>query len=454
MFARPSPCVPLGLGVALGLALVASPGCRRPPAALAKPPELGAEQAGADAKHDEDAGEPGARVRSPACAGTLAGDGRVLVDGKPTGLRGPVEPPMRVRSFAWDEASILLAVGSSHPWWPRGGYDEEVRGDILWRVPCARPEDRSVELQIEGAEFGWAALAPDGLALAFTLRGSAAQRFDFAADDFGPLGTAPNIERCWMAEGPVATEEFVVDWVGEDALLVYNGGPCGFEAEFEGRGLVIEDSAGAVTRRPSGYVGPVVADSEGRLWLGNGGLCAEQQTVRDRGAPGLWRSEDRGESWSYLPIAGIDNGVAAIWTAAEDPDRLLVQAACCYRSAADTCGGGELMRSEDGGASWKEVTPAYTHVLDALEVGPQLRVLEMSFDWIEGGPDRGEKSNLRSDDGGRSWSFVAQRAVAATPVLRSVELAGQVFEATPDGLRRRELGKPAGGGVIVLRPGL
>jgi hypothetical protein len=279
--------------------------------------------------------------------------------------------------------------------------------ETLWELPCDRPSEVREFLTIEGADFAWAEMEPDGSGLYFSL--GAVHRYDFALRDHGPVTTPPQIEECWIREeGPVSATEFVAGWVGEDRLLIYWGGRCGFEAEWQGGTAIIEGPGKLAKRRASAYASSIAADASGRVFVGDGGRCVEPQSAWDRGSPGVWRSDDVGASWTFVPIpelADTGRGVDAIWTTAKEPNRVWVHSACCYPGPADECDGGE---------------------------------------------------RLHTDDGGRSWTLVDRSGQpGAGPVgPRSVRLEGWVIEATLDGVVRRRASEPNRPGELVLTPGL
>jgi hypothetical protein len=375
-------------------------------------------------------------------------------------------------------------------------------------VPCDDPAAKVVALHLEGAAFAWAEPSPEGRGLYFSYGG--VYFYEYATNSWGPVIEPPLLSQCWMAESPVRAEEYVVGWVGDGALAVLTGGPCGFEAEWLGAAEVIEiptelagSAAGEPRRRPAAHVASVSADARGRLWVANGGLCSEASTKMSRGAAGLWRSADDGEAfregaglgggrplakafregaglgggrplakafregaglgggrplaeaWDFVEIPELDgHGVDAVWTAASAPDRLLIRSECCYVEAADFCPGGKLLLSEDAGASWARVSPSASESLpgDASSYGPveQLHV----------GPELLELEALvrrdigplhvRSSDGGRHWmQLKSTREIVPSPVSRELELNGWVFAAGPDGLLRH---RPAERADVVLRP--
>jgi hypothetical protein len=381
------------------LPLVLALGCRRVPTLEPAEPGLGLDS------QPESAGvEPAPAVGSavePACTVVVGSDAEqpLIVDGQPIPIDLEMTEGLRIRNFPYTQDSILLALGSEHPWHT---FRNDYPTDTLWELPCDRPSEVRELAKIEGANFAWAELEPDGSGLYFSL--GAVHRLDFAKRDHGPVTAPPRLQQCWMAEEPVEAIEFVAGWVGEDRLLVYWGGPCGFEAEWEGGTVVIEDPGKMARRRPSAHVGSITAEASGRVWVGDGGFCAEPQRLWDRGSPGVWRSDDIGESWTFVPIPALaeaGRGIDAIWTNADAHGRVFVHAECCYPGPADECDGGEL---------------------------------------------------LHTDDGGRSWQLGPGKAQSVPPGPSSITLDGWILEATLDGVQKRRAGEPTGTSKTVLMP--
>ncbi|MCA9685146.1 MAG: exo-alpha-sialidase [Myxococcales bacterium] len=387
----------------------------------------------------------------PACWATGDYQGKVLVAGKPSAV--PSEFAVDhygvgdtwVRVLPWDDDEILLAVGRGHPWWP-WSQDEDL-GGRLWRVSCDDPMQAAVVLEIPDAQLAWS--VPDidaqGKVTGFYFSMGAVQRYDFALGDWGPAAAAPRFEQCWMAEKPVTGRDYVVERLGPDQLLVYAGGPCGFEAEWLGAAQVLTlDREGKGTRRPYHRVAALAGTTTAagrRLWLADGGQCSQAETMMTQASPGLWRSDDDGASWILVEIPALDGQApAAVWAAG---DKLLALGECCYNEAADFCRGGRLVASADGGASWTRISPRDQQSGD--ELGPirslgtdaALRTIEVEIEAYD------QPLTMRSSDGGRSWKDVGlDEAYQATDAVAELQLGPWHFERGTEGLDRRPIDEP------------
>lgn len=386
-----------------------------------------------------------------ACSLELDGEGNVRIAGQRSGVM--VDPDMnpRVRGFPWDHETILVAIGMPSPvFWTA---PEQI--GTLFRVACERPRDWVSMVHIDGADFAWAELSLDRRWLYFSYPGVGV--FDFAAWDWARLAPPRVLSPCWLAEEPVEANDYVFGRIADDALVVYSGGPCGFEAEWEGRTQVIdgirEDEL--PFRRSRAFVGTVTADSKGRIWVGDGGQCSAAESVYSPAHSGLWRSDDGGERWTFVAIAGLKGrGIAGLWIHASDPLRLLAQAECCYGFAADFCEGGELLSSEDGGVTWIDVSPRLSQP-DPEVVGPvaQLEVDRVNWQVDVRVPSHESELRLRSRNGGRTWQNGITDPIVPSLISRAAESGDWHFEPALEGLMRTRTDEPIEAGRIVFRPG-
>lgn len=132
---------------------------------------------------------------------------------------------------------------------------------------------------------------------------------------------------------------------------------------------------------------------------------------------GLYRSDDGGATWS--PIGGVGlpssgNGRGAVSVCASDPDRLYVAFAT---PSASMLG---VFRSDDGGATWTDVSPPddyfwgqgwYNNTIGVSPVDPDLVLA-------------GGGALLRSDDAGLTWT---------TTATGHVHVDNHAIEWTPSG---------------------
>ncbi|MFV8749616.1 WD40/YVTN/BNR-like repeat-containing protein [Nannocystaceae bacterium ST9] len=367
------------------------------------------------------------------------------------GVASPIEFMAQVdtRLVAYPGAhagEVLVAVGYDHAWYP----DRTDTGSVLWRVQCATPSEAERALELAGADFPWSVLSPDGQQIYFTYAG--VSRYEIATGKVDLLVGSRTIADCWMREdeGGIGSDEFVQGWVGPGELAVLSGGPCGFEAQWEGEMQVLsgfEDPRKPAERRERAWVGALALGAGRRVWVGDGNECALEFNPEGVGTPGVWRSDDTGLSWTFSPIKGLEAGIEAIWPSASDPDRVLAASECCISYADDVCGsvgGGSLFLTTDGGETWKKILDRSANygikgVLDDAATH-ELTVFA------------GEGS-LRSLDEGKLWT--PSDATLETPAdpRAKIELDGVVLEPGLDGLVRRGPGAAAGAGEIVLRPG-
>jgi hypothetical protein len=426
--------------------------CTHPPAVIDLPAE-----ASADAVRAEPDPRIGTAIPStdvPACSLALDEDGQVQIAGQPTGVE--VDPDMgaRLRAFPWDQETILVAIGMTSP----AHWEEPEQIGTLYKVGCERPRDWISIVRIEGADFAWAELSVDRRWLYFSYPGVGV--LDFAAGDWARLAPPRMLDECWMNEAPIEAEDYVFGRIADDALFLYTGGPCGFEAEWEGRTQVIDGirEGELPFRRNRAHVGTVTADSNGRIWVGDGGQCSEAEALHSPAHSGLWRSDDAGDNWTYVPIAIAgtnDRGVAGLWTHASNPLHMLAQLECCYGSAADFCDGGELLLSEDGGLSWTDVSPRLAQP-DPDNAGPvdRLAVDRTAWQIDVHVPSFDAELLLTSRNGGRTWQGLpAGREVVTTAIPREAQIGEWHFEPALEGLLRTRTSDPLDPGKVVLRPG-
>lgn len=448
-----APCVLVVMpqvGRALALAvMLPTLACQRPTATLELPPSPAPVVARAHAAALAD-GIPSTDV--VACAVELDGDGEVRIGGQASGVLVDVDLAPRVRAYPWDHETILLAIGRARP----GAIAAPEQVGRLYKVVCERPRAWVELVGLEQADFAWAELSLDRRWLYFSYAGVGV--LDFAAWDWAQLTEPRTLSSCWAREDGYVADDFVIGRIGDSALIVQSGGPCGYEAEWEGEAMVIdgirEDEL--PFRRKRAFVSFVVADAKGRLWVGDGGQCSVPEAVHTRGHAGLWRSDDAGEQWTFVPIMpGLAaRGFVGVWSRASAPEQLLARAECCHTAAADYCEGGELFASHDGGASWSEVSPRLAQA-DPDAFGPVDRLVVDASAWTIDVHLRGDAGDLalHSSDGGHTWKSLSIGPERDGTASREVDLGRWHFEPGLEGLVRIDLHEPLAAPTVVLRPG-
>jgi hypothetical protein len=367
----------------------------------------------------------------------------ILVGGQPTPLEYDVYVDHRLVAYAAGEGEVLLAFGSGAPWLPTAGSPA---GQTLWRVRCSAPSKPEPALELEGAEFPWSVLAPDHRHIYFTYQG--VQKYSIATGKFEPMIRPHKLDDCWEFDGR-DSDEFVAGWQLPGELLVLSGGPCEFEAEWTGEMQVVTefgDPDKPPKRRTREWVGALAAGAGDRVWVGDGGECSIDFHSPNYGTPGLWRSDDAGTNWTFLPLQGITAGIRAIWPSPSDPDRVLAATECCIEIGEDVCqprGGGNLFLTTDGGTTWKKILDeSGGYGIEGLLVDEAKHELTVFG---------GGKAKVSSDDG-RKWNpSSATEAPKHDPRAR-VEIGGFVLEASEDGVKRRASDAAPYTAEVVFRP--
>ncbi len=359
---------------------------------------------------------------SPSCEATVDLEGAISVNGHNTGLiveEDYLDP--RARGWPFDENHVLVG---SHPSWDQQGGGHP--GEVLWKVACANGHPTQF-LHEEWADFGNAAVTPDGRYLYYTARTGVA-RLDLTTTESVPITVAPDNTGldCWVEEVP--TRDVVDRWDG-DQLVIRRGGPCGFEADWEAWELRVDvhpDDEPSVRR--SYPVASVAVDMEGQIWLGNGGRC-DSPGVRDLASDGaVLRSRDRGASWEEVALLDgsgyeVIEGVQTVVADSSRSGHLVVLTSPCIGSAAVY--GGSVLTTRDGGVSWTTLPLPESSTLE-IDMGQgigAIEVLEENIDhlriWLPTEYPLEHHEVWETEDSGESWRQVEW---VKLPTLAEVEM--------------------------------
>lgn len=379
---------------------------------------------------------------SPSCDATVDLVGAVRVNGHDTGLvveEDYYDP--RVRVWPFDENHVLV---SSFPVWDQQGGGHP--GEVLWKVACADGHPTQF-LHEEWADFGNAAVTPDGHYLYYTARAGVA-RLDLRTTESVQITVAPENTGldCWVEEVP--TRDVVDRWDG-DQLVIRRGGPCGFEGDWEAWELRVDldphnDSS---TRRPY-PVSSLAVDLDERLWLGNGGRC-NSPGVHDPASSGaVLRSSDRGDSWEVFELSGTDfqviEGVQTVVADSTRSGHLVLLTSPCVGSAAVY--GGSVLTTGDGGGSWELLRLPDSSMFE-IDMGQgigALEVLDGNTDhlriWLPTEYPLEHHEVWETEDSGESWHQV-EWVKPPLPDQIEVAIGEDQFSTDPFGLVRNRAGR-------------
>ncbi len=146
--------------------------------------------------------------------------------------------------------------------------------------------------------------------------------------------------------------------------------------------------------------GWIVADPPGC----NGGLA-----ISPRCRSAIYRSDDGGDTWSLKTVRPSIGALSIV-----DSNRLFAigMAPECGNAYPDTCGG-DVLRSDDGGASWRVVWRSPTQLWDLqfadAEIGYAVR--------LAGNGLVGKAQIMRTSDGGATWNTVLEFERSRIPGL-------------------------------------
>ncbi len=128
-------------------------------------------------------------------------------------------------------------------------------------------------------------------------------------------------------------------------------------------------------------------NSEGRLFL----LCARGERNGETVDGAIYFSDDNAGSWKQLDLPSGVNGPHDLLIDPENPRNMYV---CCWpRREGDRDAGGGVIKTEDGGKSWKQVFDERIRVNAAgMEPGSPETIYINTF----------QNAAYRSDDGGNN----------------------------------------------------
>ena len=400
----------------------------------------------------------------PACTIDQDDSGTLSIRGRKLPLQfesefpeDPDYPIPRPKVYPHDSESVLVAA-SPEPGW----HNEIPMSETLWQVDCDRPHQHREMARVEDAAFQFGVLKRDGTGLYFT-GATSVHALDLASGAIETLTSPPplDIETCWGAagDGLDSYKDVVRGWSGDGrGILVERGGPCGFEADWEAIEMVLlhpEEPAKRRLHRPH-PVTSVSVETNGGIWLADGGRCDEPGTTDPVTSEGVWHSTDRGETWELVGIV-TDEGtrVASVpGLVAADisrPGHILVHTQICDTGGAII--GGTIFLTYDGGAVWVAL-PITDEMADSCYLDEGMGIED--FVIISGDIDHlavrfvDGNSWWQTINGGENWTkleleepyrdevgVVASHGLGAqAPAVGEDSSAGCAFVPTNDGLLR------------------
>jgi hypothetical protein len=214
----------------------------------------------------------------------------------------------------------------------------------------------------------------------------------------------------WKQVGPTNIGGRIADLVidVDDPNVVYaataTGGVWKGTAHDDDGGLTMEYAFDEDA--PQG-MGAIAMGSDGRLWAGTGEPQPGGGSITFPGN-GVYRSDDRGESWQHVGLRNSHN-TGRIVVRPDDPDTIFVAAAGSLFNPGEERG---IYRSTTGGASWQLVLPPETPFSGGIDLAidpsnPD-RIYAAMWDHRRQPHLRtyaGVGSGVfRSDDGGDTWT--------------------------------------------------
>lgn len=316
----------------------------------------------------------------------------------------------------------------------------------LWRVDCSLTPPAQIVLKIAAGISAFANATITKAAEVFYSDGSGVSVVALATGQSRKVYTSPtSLATKWidciqtLLVGQVPAPPTVIDRfasLADDATtLVLRRSVQHCPVNFEVR---VTNYADAKLRsehvaRP---IYSVAADTQGTLWMTDGG--------------GLWRSTDRGVTWSARAVklprweGPGDEGIAQVLIDAQRANHLIVRTA----SGKGVMGGakgmdaaGRVARSRDGGRTWTLLSwGGDDDNSDARKVSAP----QGNLDQLVLSRDDEERPVLTTTDGGKTWTDGVAPRMPNDGVPndgRTVTIDADVFNATDDGLERVRAGK-------------
>lgn len=381
------------------------------------------------------------RAVQPACQPAMDPAGRVLVEGRDTGLAFPPEqgaPLPALVTWALDADAVLVAQRTR---WEDSAHAPP--SGKLWRVGCGAQAEHALFWQQEGADFGHAAQTHDGEWLYYSgAQGVAAlelsQKRHHQVTLHQPLPRECQVD---PEAPPLRGRDLVVGWRRSQTRLVFlRGGPCGPEGLWRSREIYLERPLEPERRQEHSpqQVASVAAAPDGQtVWLADAGRC-DLPGILDPQSPGVvWHSGDQGATWKRRPVHDgrfpMNTAAAAVFTDFQRAERVLVYSARCQQG--DQVLGGTVFLSDDQGRSWRRLAlpPNWRNRSTGQRlVGVQVPGGSLDHLLIWTTP----QFCFETQDGGKTWERVEEPG--APPAAPAFARQGDwVLRATPDGLERK-----------------
>jgi hypothetical protein len=352
----------------------------------------------------------------PACAVSIA-RGHVAVDGISTDIVADIDPDhpddTHAVAYARDSGSVYVA------WTGHGRHGAPYGSPTLYSVVC-KASRSNVVARVDDADFGHALLSSDGKQLFATGKpGVIAIELPSGRDRI--ITVAP------MA--PCRDDHDVqrpTDWVKalhDDQLEIARGGNCGFEGDWDAVTWLLDHPGTAKQvlhqARP---ISVVAVEAGGAVWAGASPCESDGK---------LWRSTDRGDHWTEATLPG-NVRIGALWADTARPGHLVVRTATC---APPGDIGGELETTRDGGRTWQAEPLPDSVMSNAMASSFVVALRGGSIDHLTIWGGDSPRVAVSSDDGGASWNEVTPVPAEPKPVTE-VKSGDVVYQASSDGLLR------------------